>query len=298
MLNSLLFAAVVLIWGSAWIMVKFQIGVVPPEVSVAYRMGSAAAIMFAWSLLRPKPRRLTGEDHLFMALQGALIFSTNFFLFYLAAATLTTGSSPWYSPPPRYSPSASKCSSWATGRRCGCSPAPCWGLSASVAVFWPQVAGLTAAPGAGTGLLLSIGGTLSFSLGGIVSARNQAHGLSGQVCTAWAMAYGAVLLSLFAMAMGSGFTFDLRVSYIGSLLYLSLIGSVLGFACYFALLRRIQAERAAYATVLFPIVALFLSTLFEDYRWTLMAFGGIGLTLIGNVLVLGKPRATASPRRK
>jgi drug/metabolite transporter (DMT)-like permease len=100
------------------------------------------------------------------------------------------------------------------------------------------------------------------------------------------------------MAMGSGFTFDLRVSYIGSLLYLSLIGSVLGFACYFALLRRIQAERAAYATVLFPIVALFLSTLFEDYRWTLMAFGGIGLTLIGNVLVLGKPRATASPRRK
>jgi drug/metabolite transporter (DMT)-like permease len=91
MLNSLLFAAVVLIWGSAWIMVKFQIGVVPPEVSVAYRMGSAAAIMFAWSLLRPKPRRLTGEDHLFMALQGALIFSTNFFLFYLAAATLTTG---------------------------------------------------------------------------------------------------------------------------------------------------------------------------------------------------------------
>jgi drug/metabolite transporter (DMT)-like permease len=298
MLNSLLFAAVVLIWGSAWIMVKFQIGVVPPEVSVAYRMGSAAAIMFAWSLLRPKPRRLTGEDHLFMALQGALIFSTNFFLFYLAAATLTTGliavvfsaASVFtigikmlfmgYRPPLRVLAGA------------------LLGVVGIGSVFWPQVAGLTAAPGAGTGLLLSIGGTLSFSLGGIVSARNQAHGLSGQVCTAWAMAYGAVLLSLFAMAMGSGFTFDLRVSYIGSLLYLSLIGSVLGFACYFALLRRIQAERAAYATVLFPIVALFLSTLFEDYRWTLMAFGGIGLTLIGNVLVLGKPRATASPRRK
>ena len=95
-----------------------------------------------------------------------------------------------------------------------------------------------------------------------------------------------------ALVIGNGFTFDSAPSYIGSLLYLSLISSVLGFTCYFALLKRIPAERAAYATVLFPIVALILSTLFEGYKWSPAALGGVVLILIGNALVIGNPRAT------
>ncbi|MDX1576027.1 MAG: EamA family transporter [Kiloniellales bacterium] len=144
--------------------------------------------------------------------------------------------------------------------------------------------------GAGLGLLLSLGGTFSFSLGGLVAARNQAAGLSVRGSTAWAMAYGTVLLGLFVVARGADFTFDPRFPYVGSLLYLAVFGSVVAFACYFALLARIGPERSAYATVLFPIVALTISTLFEGYQWSATALIGVPLILAGNLLVLARPR--------
>ena len=103
------------------------------------------------------------------------------------------------------------------------------------------------------------------------------------------MLYGSMLLSVFALVRGTSFNFDQAFSYVGSLLYLAVFGSVIAFACYFALLGRIGAERAAYATVLFPIVALTISTLFEGYQWTTMALAGVLLTLAGNVLVLRRP---------
>ena len=135
------------------------------------------------------------------------------------------------------------------------------------------------------------GGTVSFSLGGLVAARNQAAGLSVRGTTAWAMTYGTVLLSLFVVARGARFTFDPSFAYVGSLAFLAVVGSVVAFACYFALLERIGPERSAYATVLFPVVALVVSTLFEGYQWTAMALVGVALTLAGNLLVLARPRA-------
>ena len=110
--------------------------------------------------------------------------------------------------------------------------------------------------------------------------------MSGPGCIAWAMGYGALLLCVLAFSKGHRFLFDPRGPYVISLLYLALIGSVIGFAAYFALLKRIDAERAAYATVLFPVVALLLSTLFEGYHWTATAIAGVAVTLAGNGLVL------------
>jgi drug/metabolite transporter (DMT)-like permease len=163
------------------------------------------------------------------------------------------------------------------------------GVLGIAVVFAPKMGGISALSGSGIGLLLSVAGTMSFSLGSIVSARNQLLGLTGPACIAWAMTYGTILLTVYALIGGNAFTFDPAPAYIGSLLYLSLVGSVLGFVCYFALIRRIQADRAAYATVLFPVVALSLSTLFEGYQWSATAFCGVVLTLIGNVLVLSNP---------
>ena len=87
-------------------------------------------------------------------------------------------------------------------------------------------------------------------------------------------------------------TFDPALPYVGSLLYLAAFGSVVAFACYFALLGRIGAERSAYATVLFPIVALTISTLFEGYHWSAAALAGVLLIVAGNLLVLTKPRTS------
>lgn len=290
MTDGLLYLAVVVIWGTTWIMIKFQIGVVPPEVSVAYRFAIAALLMFAWVALRRLPLRFSTRDHLFIALQGALIFSTNFVLFYLAAVSLATGllavvfstasimTLLVMAALKRRRPSAQT----AVGALLG--------ISGIALVFWPEIAAFSLGSGAGLGLLLSLGGTLSFSLGGLVAARNQAAGLSVRGSTAWAMAYGTVLLSLFVLVRGANFTFDPAFAYVGSLIYLAVFGSVIAFACYFALLARIGPERSAYATVLFPIVALTISTLFEDYQWRATALVGVALILAGNLLVLARPR--------
>lgn len=294
MTTVLLFVGVVFIWGSTWLAVKFQVGNVPPEASVAYRMGIAAIFMFGWVLVRRLPLKFSLRAHLYMVLQGALIFSTNFFLFYHAAAYMTTGLiAVVFS-------TASAMTLLVNAILMRRSPSVRVLLGAALGVlgisivFWPELARFSLASSAGLGVILSFGGTLCFSLGSIVSARNRKAGLSVSGNTAWAMLYGTALLICFLFFSGKHFVFDARAAYVVSLMYLSIIGSVVAFAAYFALLGRIDAERAAYATVLFPIVALTLSTFFEDYHWTGIAVTGVLLTLTGNVLVLKQPRVSAA----
>ncbi|MBU1564604.1 MAG: DMT family transporter [Proteobacteria bacterium] len=289
-----LYSSVVLIWGSAWLAVKFQIGVVPPEWSIAYRIGCASLIMFAWVWMRRLPLKFSPGDHLFLLLQGMLIFSTNFFLYYQATAHLTTGLIAVISS------SASAMTILFTCLLQQRRPAgrvllgATLGMAGISIIFWPQLAALTWSSAVGRGLLYSLGGTVCFSLGGIIAARNRAAGFPPRANTAWAMFYGGLFISALALANGRPISFDPHPAYIGSLLYLILAGSVAAFAAYFALIGRIEAERAAYVTVLFPVVALSLSTLFEEYIWTLPAFGGVILTLVGNVVVLSKRRAVAT----
>lgn len=286
MITVLLYLTVVFIWGSTWLAVRYQVGVVPPEISVAYRIGISAVFMFGWSLARGLPLRFKIGEHLFMMLQGALIFSTNFFLFYLAAAHLTTGliavifstasamtillNSLLLRRPPSLR--------LLLGAVLG-------GAGISL-VFSHELAGFSLQSATGAGLLLSLGGTLCFSLGSLVSARNRTAGFSVCGNTAYAMLYGTGLLCFFAWVRGNHFAFDFSLPYVASLAYLSIIGSVIAFAAYFALLSRIKAEQAAYSTVLFPVVALTLSTFFEGYQWTVSAVLGVLITLAGNVLVL------------
>lgn len=296
MTTVLLYFAVVLIWGSTWLAVKFQIGVVPAEVSVAYRIGVAAVFMFGWALVRGLPLRFDMRGHLFMMLQGALIFSTNFFLFYLAAGHLTTGLiAVVFS-----TASAMTLLINALLRRRRPAPRIMAGALLGIAgisfIFRPELARFSFQSGAGLGLMLSVAGTMCFSLGSIVSARNRAAGLPVCGNTAWAMFYGVILLCAFALVRGKQFTFDPGGAYVLSLAYLSVVGSVVAFGAYFALLGRIEPERAAYATVLFPVVALTLSTFFESYHWTAAAVGGVILTLAGNTLVLKQPHCSAQSR--
>lgn len=284
MTTFLIYAAVVMIWGSTWIMVRYQVGVVPPEISVTYRIAISSALMFCWAWAKRQPLRRSFSEHGFMALQGALIFSTNFFLLYMAASHLTTGVISVV-----FSTAATV--TLAIKLFMGHRPAPLAVCGAALGVvgvgilFWPQVSNLAVSTGAGKGLLLSLGGTVSFSLGSLITARNQSAGITGPGCIAWAMGYGALLLTAMAFFNGHRFTFDPAAPYVLSLLYLAVIGSFLAFAAYFALLKRIETERAAYATVLFPVVALSLSTLFEGFQWHAAEFSGVAITLVGNLLV-------------
>ena len=102
------------------------------------------------------------------------------------------------------------------------------------------------------------------------------------------MAYGAIFMTLYALFNGADFNYDTSISYSLSLVYLSVFGSILAFGCYLTLIGRIGADKAAYTAILFPVIALGISTLFEGYQWSIEALFGFCLVLFGNHLVLTK----------
>jgi len=294
--NVSLYAITVLIWGTTWIALKFQVGSVAPELSVAYRFAIASAIVFGWALATRQRLRFAWRSHLLLAVMGAFLFSFNFYFFYRAAAFMTSGL-------------LAVVFSLAVvlniingrlllGRRAAprTLAAAALGLAGIVALFWPEVERFDLADAGTAGLLLSLAGTLCFSLGNMASARAQLLGLPIVSCNAWGMAYGSLIMFVLALVGGAPFTFDPSPSYSAALLYLAIFGSVFGFGAYLTLLGRIGADRAAYATVLFPLVALAISTLVEDYVWTPVALIGVALVLGGNLLVLLPGRRPALPQ--
>lgn len=290
-MNGVLYWFTVIIWGSSWFPVRYQVGVVPPEVSVAYRFALAAALIFSVLLLRRINLRFGLREHLFMALQGVTVFSTNCFVFYLASPHLTSGLLAVI-----FSTAVvmNIVNGWLFLRIRTIDPkvllGALLGLAGIVVIFWPEFSRFDANGETTYAVGLSLLGTCLFSLGNILSLRNQRAGIPILPSTAYGMMYGASFLGLVALLRGSAFTFDASTGYIVSLIFLTVFSSVVAFGCYLTLMGRIGADRAAYVTVLFPIVALGISTVFEDFSWRFAAVAGVVLTLLGNVLVLSGTR--------
>jgi drug/metabolite transporter (DMT)-like permease len=169
------------------------------------------------------------------------------------------------------------------------------GLAGIAIVFWPEIAAFTLSSTGSLGLVLALTGTASASLGMLTSGRAQAAGLPVIQANAYGMGYGTLFLTGFCLARGAPFDFDPSFPYVVSLVFLAVFATVIGFWSYLTLLGRIGADRAAYVSVLFPIVALALSTAFEGYHWTVAAAGGIALTVVGNVLILSRGRKDPEP---
>jgi drug/metabolite transporter (DMT)-like permease len=281
-----LYAVTVFVWGTSWIALKAQLGEVSPEVSTLWRFLVAAPLMWLWAALRGETLAYPAADHLRFALSGALMFSSNFVLFLYAGEHLPSGllavvfslvsilnlllGAAFLGQPivPRV----------AIGGVLG---------AAGIALlYWPQVAAGGADRGALLGLAFALAGTLAFCSGNLVSTAIQRRGAPLLAATAWGMTYGVAVLAAIALVRRQPFVVEWNARYLGATLYLALFASVVAFASYLTLLRRTGAARAGYATVLFPIVALAISTLVEDYRWTFAAVVGAALALAGNVLVL------------
>ena len=125
----------------------------------------------------------------------------------------------------------------------------------------------------------------------MLSSMQQKAGLKPMTTNAWGMVYGAAMLMVYCLFSGIPFTMEWNTRYIGSLMYLVIPGSVIGFTAYLTLVGRMGPERAAYCTVLFPLVALNVSAVAEGYQWTAPALCGLVAVMAGNVLVFRKPKA-------
>jgi drug/metabolite transporter (DMT)-like permease len=289
-LDYALYGGIVFAWGFTWIAQRFQIGIVDPEVSVVWRFLIAAPFMFAIALIRREQIHFAVRDHLWLVALGITLFCTNFATFYYATQWVTTGLlsvvfalasviNVWFAALFLGAP---------IDRRVGLGGL--LGVLGVAAMFYPELAGATLNRDVMIGLGLSIAGTFSFCFGNMISLRLQRRGLPIFATTGIGMIYGASALALFAAVNGHPLIIEPTARYLVSLAYLALIGSVMAFACYLTLLGRIGADRAAYATVMFPVVALAVSTGFEGYRWTPPAALGLVAVLAGIVLVLRPAR--------
>lgn len=290
MTNALLYATTVLFWGTSWLAIKFQLGVVAPEVSIVYRFALSAAIMMALCLATRRVLRFTLREHAFMALQGLCLFSTNYLLVYLATQYLTSG---------LVAVAFSTITVMTIGLgalffgfpiRPRVVAGAAIGLCGIGLVFWPEIHAFDAARGGSVGLGLALAGTLSAATGMLISARNQRAGMAVIPNNAWSMTYGVAFIGLYSLARGLPFAFDPSPAYVISLLYLAVGATVIAFWTYLTLIGRIGPDRGAYASVLFPVVALTLSTLVEGFVWTAGDAVGVLLVLAGNGVVLTKGR--------
>lgn len=288
-MNALLYGLVVVIWGTTWIAIFLQQGPVAAPVSIFWRFAVASAAMMLVLLALGRLRKLAVRDHLFCMVQGCCVFCFNFWCFYTAAKFINTGlESVIFSMAVLYNAINSFIF---FGQR---PPARFWaaailGLLGIITLFWDDLL----ASGWSHELLLGIGlsalGTYGFSLGNMISLRHQRNGLETMTTNAWAMTYGTLVMGTIALVRGDSFVPEWTMSYIGALLYLAIFGSVIAFGAYFTLVGRIGAGKAAYSTLLFPLVALSISTVYEGYVWHMNAVAGLLLILTGNLVMFTRP---------
>ena len=292
--SASLYLSAVLIWGSTWFAIKFQLGVVAAEVSLVYRFGIAAIILLLFCVFTGRSLRYRPREHGFIALQGLFLFSSNYLVFYWATELLTSGIVALMFSTVILMNIVNGALLLRTPVRLRVMIGALTGIAGVAAIFWSEVSGVGDHAGTWRGLWMCLLATWFASIGNIISARNQKQGIPVVQANAWGMAYGAAIMALYAVLSGVPFNYDPDYAYSISLIYLAVFGSILAFGSYLTLVGRIGADKAAYAAVLFPVIALGLSTLFEDYQWTLRAVFGFVLVLLGNYIVLSRSRRLSS----
>lgn len=286
MKNLLLYVTTVLIWGSTWLAIKFQLGDVDPVLSVAYRFTLASLILLGFSKLRGLKLRFSLRQHAFIALQGLLLFSINYLLVYLAELQLTSGLVAVVFSTLVFMNIFMGALFLRSPVRLNVVLGGALGLVGVALVFLPELRSFSLGDRGFLGLVLSFVSTLFASLGNITAARNQREGLPVVQTNAFGMGYGALAMYAYALIRDVPFSFSFAPSYVGSIVYLALFGSIVAFGAYLTLLGRIGADRAGYAGMLFPLVALGFSTLFEGYEWSSAALVGVLLVVTGNFMIL------------
>ena len=291
-----LFVISTLIWGSTWLAIKYQLGTTAPEVSVALRFALAAVALGVWCRVTGRSLRFDVRSHAFIALQGVLLFGLNYVGVYWAEQYATSGLvAVLFATIVFMNPIGARLL-FSTALTLRTLVAAALGVVGVALLFLPE---LTAARHGGSvalGIVFGLGATAIASGGNLAAMRNQRAGMAVLPGTAWGMFYGALVAALVAVLRGATWTVDLHPAYLASLLYLAIFGSVIAFGAYLTLMKDVGPGPASYVAVATPIVAMLLSTLFENYRWTPEAAFGVVLAVFGNWLALkpGRRRRRAA----
>ena len=281
-----LFIATLLCWGPTWYVIKFQLGIVDPMVSVFYRFFLASIIILCFCKLKNFKIKFSLKEHFLIAVLGVLLFNINYVIFYLSTQYLISGfvalcfSSILFMNVinniifHRNFPNIMTILGGAIGTL---------GL---IFIFYEEISNFTLSSTTSFGIFLGIIATYFASLGNLVSAYTSKIKLPVVPVTGYGMLYGSLSLFIYLLVKDTPFQFDLSLSYNLSLIYLSIFGSVFGFSLYLTLIKKIGSNDAAYVAIIMPLIALLVSTLFENLIWNWSLFIGALLIIFGNILIL------------
>ena len=279
------------IWGTTWYAITLQLGTVETIASIVWRFGLASALLFAGCVIARLPLRLTRAQHLAALGQGVFAFSISYSFTYASEGLVA---------------SAIVAVTFASltfinlvlfrvlvGQKAA---AASWGgavlgLVGVAVLSGGEVLGAGFDQRAALGVGLALIATTASAFGNFFAWKGQQHGSQAMPATAWAMAYGTGLLVIYGLATGVEFTIDPNLTYVGSLLYLSVFGSVIAFGLYFTIARMIGYALASYVSALTPPVAMLVSVLFEGAHFGWSALVGLLLVLSGQALMIRAPRA-------
>jgi len=284
--NIFLFLIPTLIWGSTWYAIKFQLGVVDPVVSVVYRFFLAGILLLLYCKIKGVNLKFSFKDHIRIVIQGVLLFGINYWLVYYAETSVPSGLVAIIFSTIVFMNSLNGYFFLKSPINIRVLIGGLLGILGSWFLFYKELSGLTLSNSSGVAILIAFVAAYFASLGNITSAYNQTKQIPVMQSNGFAMLYGAVSMFLVAIFLGKEFTFHFTFSYGASLLYLSVFGSIIAFGAYLTLIGNIGADRAAYVAVIAPVIALIISTVFENYKWNLTSFAGALTVLAGNVIAL------------
>ena len=294
--NPTLFALCCLIWGSTWIAITYQIGHTSETFAIGLRYLLASMCLGAYCLIMRLPLKLPMHIHVKMAAVGVFLYSLNYTLLYMAQAHIISALLALMSSCIIYinvvlrrwwlkEPIRKEVVIGAT-----------FGLTGIICLFVPEFSKVSMDAALAIGLSIAFVSFLCASIGNVISERILTSGTPVIQMNFYAMGYAMVLLFTTSLLTNDRIVIPTSSEFYISLLYLAVFGSVFAFGAYMKLLKQMGADKAAYVVLVYPLVALVISTFFEGYRWSLLSVVGVVVVLVGNAIAMGKiPRFMRRP---
>jgi drug/metabolite transporter (DMT)-like permease len=295
------FLLVTLIWSSTWIVIKDQLGPdpatsVPPVWSVSYRFFIAGAAMMGIARAMGQSPRLGRGGYVLAAMLGTFQFVVNYSFVYVAELYITSGLAAVVFAL-LVVPNALLAFLFFGNRVSGRFALGSAVAMAGVALLFVQEVRHSPASTAGvlTGLGFVLVAVLAASICNVMQLMPAIRARPIAPMLGWAMLYGASINALFGWAFVGPPVIETRPGYWFGLLYLGVIASALAFWLYYEIIRKVGPAKAAYSSVLIPIIAMAISTVLEGYRWSALAIAGGVLAIAGLVIALKAGRAPPVP---
>ena len=286
--NFILFGITLFCWSPTWYVIKFQLGYVDPLVSVFYRFLTASIIIFIYLLIKNKNLKFSLNNHLWFLFFGVCLYSLNYIFFYLSNTYLISafpaivfstvvimnilGEAFYFKKKPSLQT--------LIGATIG--------MIGIIIIFNDEVFSFSLSNGTHVGLFLALLGTFCASTGNMIHQRNLNNDFPLIETIAYAMLYGSLITLLITQIKGTELLFEYSFSYIASLAYLSIVGSIFAFIFYLRLLEKVGAGRAGYVGVVMPVLALLISTIFEGLEWQTDLIIGLPILVVGAILVISQ----------